>query len=185
MSPTTTRNKFRLALLVFTLAAGVVLVDQGTKAAALSQLSQHKRLPLLGDFLGLQLAFNPGAILSLGSEFTSLLTALGVAMTVALVIAATRARTVLSASGIGLILGGAIGNLIDRLFASPGFGIGHVTDFLAYGNWFIGNLADVALGIGVAFLVSHLWISRNRANRPEAPPVAPRLGTTIQEVTAP
>lgn len=46
--------------------------------------------------------------------------------------------------------GGAVGNLLDRLLAPPGFGRGHVTDFLAYGNLFIGNLADVILGVGVA-----------------------------------
>lgn len=107
----------------------VVLVDQSTKAAALTGLSQDERIPLLGDLLGLQLAFNPGAILSLGSGFTG-----------PLVVAASRARTGWWAVGIGLILGGAIGNLIDRQFSPPGFGVGHVTDFLAYGHWFIGNL---------------------------------------------
>lgn len=179
-----TRKRLQWAALAFALAAVVVLIDQGTKAAALSGLSQQERIPLLGDFLGLQLAFNPGAILSLGSEFTSVLTALGVVATVALFIAATRARTVWWAIGIGFILGGAIGNLIDRLFAPPGFGIGHVTDFLAYGNWFIGNLADVALGIGVIFLAGHLWIRRSYAKSTEAPRSAPRVRTTTQEVTA-
>ncbi|WP_277951702.1 signal peptidase II, partial [Microbacterium lacticum] len=82
--------------------------------------------------LGLQLAFNPGALLSLGSGATWLLTLLGVAATAVLIIGATRARTTGWAAGIGLILGGAIGNLIDRLFAPPAFGRGHVTDFLAY-----------------------------------------------------
>ena len=63
---------------------------------------------------------------------------------------ATRARTVGWAVAIGLGWGGAVGNLLDRLFAPPEFGRGHVTDFLAYGNLFIGNLADVILGFGVA-----------------------------------
>jgi signal peptidase II len=66
-------------------------------------------------------------------------------------------------AGIGFILGGALGNVIDRLFAPPGFGRGYVTDFLAYGNWFIGNLADVALGIGVLILAIVLWIRRRAA----------------------
>ena len=61
-----------------------------------------------------------------------------------------------------VILGGAMGNLIDRLFAPPAFGRGHVTDFLAYGNWFIGNFADVALGAGVMVLAGSLWIRRQR-----------------------
>ena len=49
--------------------------------------------------------------------------------------------------------------MLDRLFSPPGFGRGHVTDFLAYGNWFIGNLADVALGIGAVILGVGLWVS--------------------------
>jgi lipoprotein signal peptidase len=54
-------RRFAVACLA---AAVVVLVDQATKAAALGGLSQEERIPLLGDLLGLQLAFNPGAILS-------------------------------------------------------------------------------------------------------------------------
>ncbi|WP_434810802.1 signal peptidase II [Microbacterium sp. bgisy189] len=153
-------RRFAVACLA---AAVVVLVDQATKAAALGGLSQEERIPLLGDLLGLQLAFNPGAILSLGAGVTGLLTLLGVGAVVLLVVAAARARTGWWALGIGLILGGAIGNLIDRLFSPPGFGVGHVTDFLAYGNLFIGNLADVALGAGVIVLGLSLWVRHRRA----------------------
>lgn len=163
MSPERAR---RLAT-AFVVAGLVVLVDQTTKAVALGGLSQDERIPLLGDLLGLQLAFNPGTILSLGAGFTGLLTAFSVVAVVLLFVAATRARNRWWAVGIGLILGGAIGNLIDRLFAPPGFGVGHVTDFLAYGNWFIGNLADVALGAGVIVLAVTLWAGR-RASDPAA-----------------
>ena len=157
------RDQARRFALACIAAAGVVLIDQASKAAALSRLSEEERIPLLGDLLGLQLAFNPGALLSLGSGATWLLTLLGVAATAVLIIGATRARTTGWAAGIGLILGGAIGNLIDRLFAPPAFGRGHVTDFLAYSNWFIGNLADVALGAGVVVLAGSLWIRHRRS----------------------
>merc|ERR1711960_40507 len=140
------RNRGTRLAIACVIAAVVVLIDQATKAAALSGLSQEERIPLLGDLLGLQLAFNPGAILSLGAGAVVLL-----------VVAAARARTGWWALGIGLILGGAIGNLIDRLFSPPGFGVGHVTDFLAYGTLFIGNVADVALGAGVIVLGLSLW----------------------------
>ncbi|MET0829679.1 MAG: signal peptidase II [Microbacterium sp.] len=156
------RNQLRRFTVACVAAATVVLIDQVSKAAALYGLSEQERIPLLGDLFGLQLAFNPGAILSLGSGATWLLTLLGVAATVLLTLAATRARTTGWAIGIGLILGGAIGNLIDRLFAPPQFGRGHVTDFLAYGDLFIGNLADVALGAGIVVLAVLLWI-RHRA----------------------
>ena len=162
------------------LAAGVVvLVDQATKAAAIGGLSQTERIPLLGDLLGLQLAFNPGAILSLGAGFTGLLTLLGVGAVVVLVVAAARARTGVWAAGIGLILGGAVGNLIDRLFSPPGFGVGHVTDFLAYGNLFIGNLADVALGAGVIVLGLSLWARHRRARASATTDASPAAGSVV------
>jgi signal peptidase II len=162
------------------LAAGVVvLIDQATKAAAIGGLSQTERIPLLGDLLGLQLAFNPGAILSLGAGFTGLLTLLGVGAVVVLVVAAARARTGIWAAGIGLILGGAVGNLIDRLFSPPGFGVGHVTDFLAYGNLFIGNLADVALGAGVIVLGLSLWARHRRARASATTGASPAAGSVV------
>jgi signal peptidase II len=153
----------RLFLLACAVAAGAVLIDQGTKALALAELSEQDRIPLLGDWLGLQLAFNPGTVMSLGSGFTWLLTLIAAAATVALLVAAVRARTAGWAAVIGLLWGGAVGNLLDRLFAPPGFGRGHVTDFLAYGDLFIGNLADVILGIGVALgLLLYLRHARSR-----------------------
>ncbi|WP_243226687.1 signal peptidase II [Microbacterium sp. CIAB417] len=157
------RNRRTRLAIACAITAAVVLIDQATKAAALSGLSTERRVPLLGDLLGLQLAFNPGATLSLGASFTGLLTLLGAAIVILLVIAVVRARTVGWAVGLGLILGGAIGNLIDRLFSPPGFGVGHVTDFLAYGTWFIGNLADIALGAGAIVLVGVLWARRRDA----------------------
>ncbi|GAA3640831.1 signal peptidase II [Microbacterium awajiense] len=147
-------NRFAVACLV---AAVVALLDQATKAIALTGLSQDERIPLLGNLLGLQLALNPGAILSLGGGATWLLTLLGIGAITLLVIAAARAGSGWWAVGIGLLLGGVIGNVIDRLFAPPAFGAGYVTDFLAYGNLFIGNLADVALGAGVVVLALSAW----------------------------
>lgn len=149
----------------FIVAGLVVLIDQASKAAALAELSESERIPLLGDLLGLQLAFNPGALLSFGSEVTWVLTVLGVGITVTLFVAAKRSRSIWWATGIGFILGGAIGNVLDRLFSPPGFGRGHVTDFLAYGNWFIGNLADIALGVGAVILGLGLWIRRRAASQ--------------------
>ena len=49
-------------------------------------------------------------------------------------------------------MGGAVGNLIDRLSAEPGFGVGHVTDFIGYGNLFVGNVADIWIVLGAPLL---------------------------------
>lgn len=143
------RRSWRLAVACL-VALAMAVVDQGTKAVALAQLSEQERIPLIGDLLGLQLAFNPGTVMSLGSSSTWVFTVIGIVAVIALFYAAWRAPSALWAVAIGFVWGGAIGNLIDRLFAPPGFGHGHVTDFLAYGNLFIGNLADVILGFGVA-----------------------------------
>lgn len=155
-------DRLRRSGLAFVIAAVVLLVDQATKAAALNTLSQEERIPLLGDLLGLRLAFNPGSIFSLGANSTAVITLVGVGVTVCLILAATRTRTASSAVAFGFLVGGALGNLTDRLFSPPGFGRGHVTDFLAYGDLFIGNLADVALGVGAVTLIG----SSLRARRP-------------------
>lgn len=162
MSPDRLR-RLSLALIV---AAVAIVIDQATKAAALRTLSEADRIPLLGDALGLQLAFNAGATLSIGADVTWLITLLALTATVILVVVATRTRTMVWAIAIGLVLGGTIGNLIDRLFSPPGFGVGHVTDFLAYGDLFIGNLADVFLGMGAILLALSL-IARERRSRRE------------------
>ncbi|WEF20843.1 signal peptidase II [Microbacterium maritypicum] len=153
----------------FAVAGATVIIDQVSKAVALAQLSTTERIPLLGDLLGLQLAFNPGAILSFGSGATPLLTAIGVVVTVVLFVSAVRSRTTWWAVGIGFVLGGAIGNVLDRLFAPPAFGRGYVTDFLAYSDLFIGNLADVALGVGAIVLAIGLVRRRHGAEENAAP----------------
>lgn len=165
--------------LSFAVAGMTVIIDQVSKAVALSQLSTTERIPLLGDLFGLQLAFNPGAILSFGSSATPLLTAVGVVATVVLFRSAVRARTTWWAVGIGFVLGGAIGNVLDRLFAPPAFGRGYVTDFLAYSDLFIGNLADVALGVGAVVLVIDLL----RRHRDAAEDVVTTSAPTPQEMS--
>jgi signal peptidase II len=160
------RRGARLALAAL-VALAMAVVDQGTKAMALAQLSQQARIPLIGDLLGLQLAFNPGTIMSLGSSSTWVFTVIASAAAIGLCYAAWRAPSKGWAIAIGFVWGGAVGNLIDRLFAPPGFGVGHVTDMLAYGNLFIGNIADVAIGIGVGLGILQL-IRDHRAERHSA-----------------
>ena len=75
------------------IAGGTLLLDQGSKALARSVLRQDARLPLLGDLLGLQLIFNPGTILSLGSGATWVFTVVGVVAVVVLGRLAARARS--------------------------------------------------------------------------------------------
>jgi len=142
----------RVALLAL-VALFVVAVDQLTKQWALSTLVEGERTDLLGDLLGLELIFNPGAALSFASGSTWIFTLAAVGVTVVIVRVARRLGSTTWAFGLGLLLGGAIGNLIDRLLRPPSVGSGHVVDFLAYGRLFIGNVADIAIVAAAVLIV--------------------------------
>lgn len=138
-------------------AALTIVVDQVSKQFALSFLDTETRIPLIGDVLGLRLAFNTGAAFSVGSQLTPFITLLGLVASVVLIRAAVRVRRPSKAIAIGLILGGALGNLTDRIITPSGLGRGAVTDFLAYGNLFIGNIADVAIALGAGIYLLAIW----------------------------
>ncbi|TNM60471.1 signal peptidase II [Quadrisphaera setariae] len=163
-----------MALLVAAAAAGL---DQVTKAVAERTLDGSAREPLLGDFLGLQLSFNPGSVLGLGSGSTWLLTVAAGLAFLALTRAALWAPSRGWALATGLLWGGVTGNLLDRLLAPPRFGQGHVTDFLTYGHLFIGNLADVWLTFGAALAAVLLMgeaLQDPSAQHPVQPPGHPQ-----------
>ncbi|GII99478.1 signal peptidase II [Sediminihabitans luteus] len=158
-SPSTTRGAGpRRALIVWTavLAVLVIVLDQLTKVWAEDALADRDRIPVIGDLLGLDLVFNPGAALGIGNGMTWILTIVVVAVVVVVVRMTSRIGSRGWAIAFGLLLGGAIGNLIDRLTNEPGFGRGHVVDFIDYGV-FIGNVADVAI-VAAAVMIALLAI---------------------------
>lgn len=138
---------------VLTLAMAVVAADQGTKAWALSRLSQHPAIALPGGWVELRLISNPGAAFSFGSGLTWAFTLCATAAVAVVPWLATRSRSRIQVAALGLLLGGAAGNLADRLFRAPGPGTGRVVDFIDYHQWFIGNVADIAIVAGVGILV--------------------------------
>jgi len=132
----------------------VLVVDQLTKVWAEATLTFGERTPLLGDALGIQLAYNPGAAFSLGADATWVFTILAGVGVIVVAWFVWRVRSRVWAVCLGLLLGGATTHFLDRMFRDPSFGQGHVVDFIAYFNWFIGNIADIALFFGVVmFLV--------------------------------
>ena len=139
------RGRWRLTAWALLIAVVVVVIDQGTKVWAEATLSEHERIPLIGDLLGLQLAYNPGAAFSFGESFTWVFTLIAVAAMATAIVFAFRVRRPGWAIVIGALGGAAASHAGDRLFRQPGFARGHVVDFLAYGNWFIGNLADIVI----------------------------------------
>jgi len=153
---TPARPRRRLAAILLG-ALVVVGIDQATKQLALARLDPGAGTDwFLGELLGWKLVFNPGAALSMGAGFTWVLTVLALGVTVVIVLGARRITSRPWAVALALILGGAVGNLVDRLVRDPGFGHGHVVDFINYAGFFVGNVADIAI-VGAAALV--VWLS--------------------------
>ncbi|OLT50558.1 signal peptidase II [Cellulosimicrobium sp. CUA-896] len=140
------------------LAAVVLVVDQLTKWWAESSLELgDDTIPLVGDLLGLRLLYNPGAALSIATGMTWLLTIVVVAVVVVIVRMVRRIGSRAWVVALGLLLGGALGNLVDRFFREPGFARGHVVDFIDYAGFFVGNVADVAI-VAAAVMIGVLSV---------------------------
>lgn len=140
------------------LAAGVCGADQITKALAASLVPAGSRWPLVGGWVQVSVVRNPGASFGLGAGFTPLITTVAALVTAGCLLAGWRTRTTGWAIALGLITGGAAGNLTDRLFRPPGPWRGAVLDWIHvpfYGPVF--NLADLALRAG-ALLAVILWL---------------------------
>lgn len=148
-----TARRRRLLTTLAALTVGVLVVDQLTKVWALASLEEGTRTALLGDLFGLQLIRNPGAALSIAEGMTWILTIVACVVVVVVVRASRRLGSLGWAIALGLLLGGALGNLVDRFFRAPGVARGHVIDFLAYGDWFIGNVADIAIVVAAGLVV--------------------------------
>ena len=145
--------RHRLVLLVASLALLVLALDYWTKERALATLTAGERIDLLGPLLGLELVFNPGAALSMAEGMTWVLTLVAVGVVVVVIRVAGHLGSRLWAVAFGLLLGGALGNLVDRFFRAPGPGRGHVVDFIAYGDWFVGNVADIAIVVAAGLIM--------------------------------
>ena len=133
-------------------AALTYIADQLTKWLALRALGDST-VDLIGGWLVLRLSHNSGAALSWGSSITWVFTILALAISVGIVLLARRLVSRAWALTSGLLLGGALGNLTDRLARPPGFGRGAVVDFIGYGNFFIGNVADIAIVSAMVLLM--------------------------------
>lgn len=140
-----------IGLVVIATALCYVL-DQATKWWALSALPGRGRVALVGDLLGLRLIGNSGAAFSLGAGRTWIFTLLSVVVVIVVARAARQVTSRAWALTFGLLLGGALGNLTDRMLREPGPGRGHVVDFIDYG-WFIGNVADIWIVVAAAAMV--------------------------------
>ena len=147
----------RALLLLAAVAVGVYGIDQGAKFLIDQNLDLGDTIPVLGEVLQLHYVSNSGAAFSLASGFTWILSVVAAGVIVFIIAFAPRIRSLGWATMFGLVLGGALGNLTDRLFRPPGFGTGHVVDFIqVYGFPAIFNGADIAIvsSMGLFLLLS-------------------------------
>ncbi len=158
-APGPTPSRPRARVLLLGVIAGVVLVaDVLTKVAAVARLQGSDPVELLGGAVYLVLVRNPGAAFSLATGYTWVLSLVALAVVAAIVRIARRLRSTGWAVALGLVLGGALGNLVDRIFRAPGPLQGHVVDvvslFAPDGSvWPVFNLADSAIVSGGVLLV--------------------------------
>jgi signal peptidase II len=129
-----------LAVAVFVIAADVI-----SKAIVVVEMPGHPPIRLLGGLLTITLTRNGGAAFSIGTSMTVVFTAIAVGVVVYILRAARNLRSLGWAIALGLLLGGATGNLIDRIFRAPGPFEGHVVDWIELPHWPVFNLADSAI----------------------------------------
>jgi signal peptidase II len=159
-----TRTSYRLPLVVG-LVVGIVALDQLTKAWVVANLADGPR-SIVGETIELRLARNPGGAFSLFIGFTPLLAVLAIAVAIVLVRVVQRTKDPIMIVGLSLVLGGALGNLTDRVFRSPGFLRGEVVDFIHVSAWPTFNVADSAITIGAVLLVIWGWRDRDERRKP-------------------
>jgi signal peptidase II len=133
-------------------AIGVVAVDQLTKRWAIDRLGDGSTIDLIWT-LRFNLAFNSGMAFGKATGFGPVIAVVATGVIVWLLVSLRNRGSVVSSIGIGLVLGGAIGNLIDRVARGDGFLDGAVVDFIDL-QWFpIFNVADMAVNIGAGLLI--------------------------------
>ncbi|HEY1749883.1 MAG TPA: signal peptidase II [Caulobacteraceae bacterium] len=159
------RRISRLALVAYALALAVVVADQSLKYWLLTYFHLPDRVttPLIGP-LSLTMVWNHGVsfgVFNSDAEWTRwALTAFSAGVAAILAVWAARTEQAILAVALGLIMGGALGNMIDRVR------LGAVADFINFGHWFpwVFNVADAAINVGSALLIWDLFLApRKRA----------------------
>jgi signal peptidase II len=137
-----------LAVAVFVIAADVI-----SKAIVVARMPDHAPIRLLGGALTITLTRNGGAAFSIGTSMTIVFTAIALGVIVYILRVARNLRSIGWAITLGLLLGGATGNLLDRIFRAPGLFQGHVVDWIELPHWPVFNLADSAIVCAGALVV--------------------------------
>ncbi|OMI90091.1 signal peptidase II [Streptomyces sp. M1013] len=151
-APERPRAKRRVAVL-FAVAVVAYLLDLGSKMLVVAKLEHHEPIEIVGDWLRLAAIRNAGAAFGFGEAFTIIFTVIAAAVIVVIARLARKLRSLPWAIALGLLLGGALGNLTDRIFRAPGVFEGAVVDFIAPKHFAVFNLADSAIVCGGILIV--------------------------------
>lgn len=169
--PARRRGSPRILLFLVAVAGVAYALDQLSKAWVVATLTEYQRVPVLGEALQFVFVRNPGAAFSLASAYTWVFSIIATGVILFLVWFSPRIRSFGWAVLFGMLLGGTLGNLTDRLFRPPGFGVGHVIDFLSV--WMfpaIFNLADVfivsSMGLFVLLTLRGIGLDGSRTPSP-------------------
>jgi signal peptidase II len=149
-SPQSPPRRLRLLLSV---ASVVLTLDIVTKVIAVKLLPPGQPVSIIGDTVTWTLVRNSGAAFSMATGYTWLLTLVATGVVVGIFWMGRRLVSPGWAVGLGMILGGATGNLVDRFFRAPGPLRGHVVDFFSVGWWPVFNVADPSVVSGAILLV--------------------------------
>jgi signal peptidase II len=172
-SKATSKASVRVLLTLAFVAVVVYLLDQGTKHVIASTMTIGEDISLFGGVLHLHYVKNPGAAFSLATGQTWIFSIAAAAVVVAVVVLIRRIQSLRWALMLGMLLGGTCGNLTDRLFREPGFGVGHVVDFI-YLPWIlpaIFNIADtfIVSSMGLLLLLSLLGVGLDGRRASKSP----------------
>ncbi|MBT2412171.1 signal peptidase II [Streptomyces sp. ISL-12] len=146
------RGKRRIAVL-FAVAVFAYALDLVSKMIVVAKLEHHEPIEIVGDWLRLVAIRNAGAAFGIGEAFTVIFTVIAATVIVVIARLARKLYSLPWAIALGLLLGGALGNLTDRIFRSPGVFEGAVVDFIAPKHFAVFNLADSAIVCGGILIV--------------------------------
>ena len=148
-TPTVVTGNRHLVRVTFGVALAVVLIDQLSKYLVVTHLKDQPPIKVIGTWLQFEYLRNSGAAFSFGTSFTFVFTAIAVAVVVVIVRTSRKLGSLGWAIALGGLLGGAVGNLLDRLFRDPGFLRGHVV----VPHFAVFNLADSAIVCSAILMV--------------------------------
>ncbi|WP_333768242.1 signal peptidase II [Streptomyces sp. IBSBF 2435] len=149
----TAAGRRRRVLVLIGVAAVAYLLDLLSKIWVVTSLENHAPISVFGHYLRLDAIRNAGAAFGLGQGMTIVFTVIAAGVIVVIARLSRRLYSVPWAIALGLLLGGAFGNLTDRVFRAPGGFQGRVVDFIAPAHFAVFNLADSAITCGGVLIV--------------------------------